>query len=263
MLLNKHLLPVAIVFLVPDSVFADVRWLRQDTARVTLFFEEGQLSDAQRQEFARLVDQGVRDVGVLLYPGGVPGRLSRVPITFYVGTPFEISSTRGRTVFLPVERVRNRSAPYLHETVHVLLPVSEPLWLIEGFASYVQSRISETMGGYDGQIFGRGGNRRIDEAARRHLRSEGGVAVLPWVGTGGAPPGLFRDRWRVAAPFYVLSHSFSKFLVERMGLPAVMSLFDARDDTASWGAVTGRGAHRWKQEWLESLGAAGVRPAAP
>jgi hypothetical protein len=254
MLSKKHLLPSVVVLMTADGVLAEPRWLRHETPRSTVYFEEGELSDAERKDFARLVDDGIRDVSALLYPKGLPRTLSEGRITFYVGTPFEISSTRGRTVFLPVARVRNRSAPYLHEIVHVLLPASEPLWLIEGLASYVQSRVSETIGGYDGQVFGRGGNLRIDEEAQRYLGSEGGAAVLPWVGTDGHPPGIYRDRWRVAAPFYVLSHSFTKFLVEKKGLPAVQSLFDEEDAERSWREATGREAEWWKREWLASLG---------
>ena len=79
-----------------------------------------------------------------------------------------ISRTWRRTVFLPVERVRQRRAPYLHEAVHALVPVfGRRTWLSEGLAGYLESFVSETRGGYDAHVFTRAGTRGIHAAARR------------------------------------------------------------------------------------------------
>jgi hypothetical protein len=168
-----------------------------------------------------------------------------------------------RTVLLPMERVQADSAPYLHETTHVLLPTRcDCMWLGEGFASYVQSYVSENLGGYDGAVFSRGGNREVDRHARRHLGRASGRAVLPYVGGPGSPPRIEAERRRVAAPFYVLSHSFAKFLVERAGLEAVRDAHRTRDATAVIERATGVTVDRLKAEWLASLGHADTARAA-
>ena len=159
--------------------------------------------------------------------------------------------TRGRTVSLMVERVRTDSAPYLHETVHVLVPSpNRSVWLREGFASYVESYVSENIGGYDAHVFARTGNRGVDAEAARWLGRDAGRTVLPWVGTPGEPPEMDEERRRVAAPFYVLSQSFSKFLVGRIGLARVLTLVSSRDPEAALLRVSGRSAADWKTEWL-------------
>ena len=112
---------------------------------------------------------------------------------YRVGASLPYSMTRGRTVSLMLERVRSDSAPYLHETVHVLVPSpNRSVWLSEGFASYVESYVSENIGGYDARVFTKTGNRGVDTEAARWLGREAGRTVLPWVGTPGEPPEMHR-----------------------------------------------------------------------
>ena len=66
----------------------------------------------------------------------------------------------------------------------------------------------------------------------------------------------------MAAPFYVLSHSFVKYLVEHAGLPAVLELTRAEDVDAALAGATRRGLREWKADWLRSLGEAGGGSAA-
>jgi hypothetical protein len=127
------------------------------------------------------------------------------------------------------------------------------MWLGEGFASYVESYVSEHMGGYDGAVFGRGGNRGVDRQARRYLASERGQAVLPYVGGHGSPPDIEWERGRVAAPFYVLSQSFIKYLVEKAGLECLKLAHDSSDVPSAIERSTGRALGRWKADWLAAL----------
>jgi hypothetical protein len=230
---------------------APAKRIRYDTERATVYFDAG-LSAAEMERFVGLLDRGIANVESFLN-GGRPARPAD-RITFHVARDETMSRTFRRTVVLPMERVRTDSAPYLHETAHILLPThSRCLWLSEGFASYVQSYVSEHLGGYDGYVFSWGGNGNVDRLARRYLATESGQAVLPYVGGEGAPPGIQRDRRRVAAPFYVLSHSFLKFLVERQGIEKVKGLVEASDVGRAIETTTGRTAEEWKADWLTSL----------
>lgn len=227
--------------------------VRIDGERAVVFFEAGQFSAQEMERFAGLVDRGVADVERFLN-GARAAPAAEQRIRFVVRSGLGMSRSFRRTVLLPAERVRADAAPYLHETTHVLAPArGDALWLAEGFASYVQSYVAENMGGYDGYVFSWGGNRHVDRLALRYLASERGQAVLPYVGAAGSPEGLWRERRQVAAPFYVLSHSFLKFLVEEAGLECVKALLQASDVGGELARATGRAADRWKSDWLARL----------
>jgi hypothetical protein len=224
--------------------------------RVFLEYERGSLGHAEAGAFADLLDQGVADLEGLLLPALPVSARRAGPLRVIVGSEVPFSRTYGRTVRLPLERVKTRTAPYLHELVHALLPArSGPVWLSEGLACYLESWVSENRGGYDAHVFTPAGDREIHGAARRWLSRAKGRAVLPWVGEPGEPPNLERDRVGVARPFYVLAHSFTKHLVEEVGLERVVRLL-ADGDGATLEHRTGRSASEWRREWLETLAAA-------
>lgn len=228
--------------------------VRYEGKRSVVVFEAGVLTPSEMERFARLADAGVLDVATYL-SGGAPAP-DPPRITFVVRSGLSMSRSFRRTVMLPAERVRADAAPYLHETTHVLAPArTDCLWLSEGFASYVQSYVAEHMGGYDGYVFSWGGNRNVDRMALRYLRSERGQAVLRFVAAEGGPDRLWEERRQVAAPFYVLAHSFVKFLVERAGLACVKDLLQASDVAAALLATTHRSPEQWKADWLQSIGA--------
>lgn len=236
--------------------------IRIETPRAVLDVEDGLLTPAEAERFSRLVDQGIADIESYLLPAA-PSGLRRGRIVYRVLDRLPYSMTRGRTVSLMLDRVRSDSAPYLHETVHVLMPApNRSRWLTEGFASYVESHVSDTMGGYDSRVFSRTGNRGVHGEAARWLARSRGRSVLPWVGVSGEPPEMRWDRRRVAAPFYVMSQSLTKFLVERLGLPAVMTLVSSRQPEALLQRTSGRSVESWKAEWLAAIGASPAGDAA-
>src|SRR5437764_7561077 len=146
----------------------------QETECAVLYFETGVLSQDQISTFAGLVEKGIEDIASFL---SVPLPKER-KVRYFISSQFSTSHSRGHSIYLPISRVANQSAPYLHETVHSIVPSENcPMWFSEGFASFVQSYVSEHMGGYDGIIFARKGNRGIDRDAVRWLASGRGQAV--------------------------------------------------------------------------------------
>jgi hypothetical protein len=222
---------------------------RCQTEKAIVDFDPLGLDPAEREAFARLAHRGVVDLERLLLAEAA----SAEPVRFVVSARIDMSRTFGRTVLLPLHRVKSREAPYLHETVHALLPSPHrSTWLTEGLACYLESWVAENVGGYDAHVFSGAGDGGIHDAARGHLRSDRGREVLPWVGVVGEPPRLFEDRTGVARPFYVLAHSFTKFLVERLGLPAVVGLARGRNPEDALARLTGRDAAAWRTEWLSA-----------
>jgi len=237
--------------------------VRCQTPRARVDFDPQGLDAAEREAFARIADRGVADLQALVGPVIGQREERRAPVRFVVTARVDVSQTRGRTVLLPLRRVKERRAPYLHEAAHVLLPMRHrSTWLSEGLACYLESWVAENVGGYDAHVFTRAGNRGIHRAAGRIMRTELGRAVLPWVGAPGEPPGLRQDRERVARPFYVLAHSFTKHLVEHLGLPAVLRAGAEADPEGSFQRLSGRSLAQWRAEWLSSAATA-ARPRSP
>lgn len=229
--------------------------LKLETERAVLEYEDGDLSGAEADAFLKLADRGVADVEALVLPGLPEWAQHRGRVRFVVTSRVPFSRTYGRTVALPLSRVLTRSAPYLHETVHALVPSrGERVWLSEGLASYLESWVSENRGGYDAHVFTRAGDRGIHQAARRYLGSEQGRAVLPWVGASGEPPGMDEDRTGIARPFYVLSQSLTKHVVDAAGLASVVRAL-AGGEPEGLRQATGRSDEEWKREWLRAIGA--------
>jgi hypothetical protein len=223
--------------------------IRVATKRAVLYFDSQGLTPEQRKDFSVLVDQGIRNVQTFLKLGPHKEKLE-----YFVSARVRISHTTYDGVFLPLQRVADRNAPYLHETAHALIPgETRSIWLAEGLASYVESHVSEKYGGYAGHVFVLGGNREIDREAQNHLETEGGKTAVPYIASRGVPRGFYYDRQRVAAPYYVLAHSFVKYLVEKTGMKRVLALHRSEDSVAALEAATGKSGDLWRSEWLASI----------
>jgi hypothetical protein len=223
---------------------------RRETERTLLEYQALDLSSPEAEAFSALLDRGVQDVEALVGPS-LPSWARRTGrLRFVVSSRIPIARTRGTTVLLPLERVRTRSAPYLHETVHALVPLrGDRVWLAEGLASYLESWVSENRSGYDAHVFTRAGDRGIHRAAQRYLESEAGRDVLPWVGGHGEPPLMETDRNGVARPFYVLSQSLTKYVVDSAGLGAVVRGI-VEGSAGGADELGGRPDAAWKRDWM-------------
>jgi hypothetical protein len=233
---------------------------RRETERTVLEYQADELGAAEAETFSVLLDRGVQDVEALVGPSLPPWAKRTDRIRYVVSARVPMSRTHGTTVLLPLERVRAHAAPYLHETVHALVPGrGDRIWLSEGLASYLESWVSENRSGYDAHIFTRAGDRGIHAAALRTLEREGGRAVLPWVGTHGEPPLMEEDRSGVARPFYVLSQSLTKYIVDGAGLGAVVRAL-VEGSAAGAPMLGGRTDEEWKRDWMTAIKAG---PAPP
>ena len=243
----------------PSASRAFAERVRLESERATVEYTAGALSTSEAQAFARLAEDGVADVEQLVAPGLPTWARRSGRVRFIVSDEIDISRTWGRTVVLPLGRVRGRRAPYLHETVHALVPArGDRTWLSEGLACYLESYVAENRRGYDAHVFTRAGDGGIHAAARRTLESAGGKAVLPWVGSSGSPPNLEQDREGVARPFYVLSHSLAKHVAEAAGLAAVVRALVSSDPRA-FDEATGHTGEVWRSRWLSEIGASAPR----
>lgn len=218
------------------------------SGRALVRYDRGALSREEAVAFATLAAHGIRELERLLRKPG------HARLHFELTGQTRISTTRGRRIFLPVHRVRARTAPYLHEIAHALLPCRHaPAWFSEGLACYLESALSERGGGYDSHLFTLDGNRGVHDDARRWLADRRGREVLPFIGRRGTPAGLLADRRNVAAPFYVLSHSLVNFLVAHLGVGAVVRLGRTSRFAGEVRSATGETVAAWRAAWLREL----------
>ncbi len=160
----------------------------------------------------------------------------RTPIiTIYVSAERFEPHTYGRGVFVPLERLQHEGpALVLHEAAHDVLrsvapgdrvPVPFPFWLTEGLADYVTLVAADRAGLRGESARYPGGSRSADAACSTGLKGRHGNTVAPHIGGAGAPStGRIADGDEVIPLFRACSTSFVKYLVESVGLPAVIGL---------------------------------------
>jgi len=193
-------------------------------------------------------------------------------ITYYLSDDAFVSHASGRAaVFVPMARVIDGRAPYLHEAMHELLassaadppsadgapPVRRPLWLTEGLPDYVAQVVAGEVGMVETGPFASGGLAGADAVCAERARTVDGATMLPFVGGPGRPDVLFTtDRARFAPTFYTCALSFTKFLAGRAGLDALVGLFGVPPSgTASrLDALGGRPLDAHRAEWRAAIG---------
>ena len=226
----------------------------QRTTGVTIYYERDGVDARTLSEFSKLAEQGLADIETFT---GMK-RSSTAPVRIYVAEDIGISHTYPQyptsaahepRVFLDAERVRDRTAPYLHELVHTVAGEGGEMWLEEGFASYVASEVARKYGGYYAPVLSES-NERVDAQAREEIAETSHRDLDRTLAFIGDHRPRFRnqnDRQR----FYVLSHSFTKFLAAKLGLQRLIAVHMARGQHALGHA--GAETARWKAEWWSQL----------
>ena len=234
------------------------------------------LSRADADALVKRLDPAVeglwRQVGIHDWQAVPKGK-----ITYYLHDDAFVAHASGRSaVFVPMARVKDGRAPFLHEATHELLaskrrmsaaggsatPVRYPLWLTEGMADYVARVVADQLGIIEEGPFGPRTISEADALCAERARKPDGAKMLPFVGTNGVPDVLFTtDRARFAPTFYACSLSFTKHLAEHIGLDALINLFGLTptDLVARMDGVVGRPLPVVVTEWRTRLGLSEAR----
>jgi hypothetical protein len=67
----------------------------------------------------------------------------------------------------------------------------------------------------------------------------------------------------VARPFYVLSQSFVKYVVDGAGLAPLIRAAVDDDPLAALASATGRSVDQWKRDWLAAIARTAGAPREP
>lgn len=238
------------------------RGRRTDGTLVVLWTPAGALTEAETRQLVDRLDKGVAALRTLI--GRHPWQAVRDQrIVFYVSEePFVAHSKGDEVVMIPLARVRDGRAPFLHETAHALtaraiservpadrrdpsvfgkLRATRPLWLIEGLADYLAKSVMASSGLTEGDIFEVGNLQEVDTTCASRLVTPIDEQVLPFIGQLGEPSALrTTDRAKVAPTFYACALSFTKFLVGRIGVHETIALMalQSRLDSAPAASVS-------------------------
>jgi hypothetical protein len=258
-----------------------LNWAADDGTRVAKLAKEGSRIDgrhltmwippsfprADAEALARRLDPAV---GGLWERVGVHDwqRVPKGKITFYLVDDAFVSHASGRSaVFVPMARVRDGRAPYLHEATHELLASKQserggdrstpvPLWMSEGMADYVARLVAQDNGITEQGPFGTPTLDGVDDVCAGRARTPDGAAMMPYVGGAGRPDVLFTtDRQRFAPTFYACSLSFTKYVAGRVGLDTLVGLFafPPREMIKRLDRVAATPLATVRSEWLRSL----------
>ena len=247
----------------PAAPPAPLNWDSDDSARVAFLTAHGRAytgaqvivwappDSLDARWLASFVDSLATGVAALRrLMGGAYAwqRIGQRPVTFYLSPGRFVSHASGAgAVFISLARVRSGGAPYLHEAAHELLAppapfapfeyadsVAEaraaarfPQWLNEGFPDYLAQATASATGFHEGDVFAIGGLAKVDSTcAARLAQSPRRAEILEKVGLQGRLAALFTtERAEVAPVFYACSQSFTKYVVDRVGVRTVVAAF--------------------------------------
>lgn len=279
----------------PPVTAAPLDWDSDDSARVAFLTAHGRAytgaqlivwappDSLDARWLASFVDSLGTGLGALRQLMGGPyawQRIGQRPITFYLSPGRFVSHASGAgAVFISLTRVRSGGAPYLHEAAHELLsppaPFSPfeypdsiagehaaerfPQWLNEGFPDYLAQATASATGFHEGDVFAIGGLAKVDSTcAARLAQSPRRAEILEKVGRPGRLGALFTtERAEVAPVFYACSQSFTKYVVDRVGVRAVVAAFP-HIPGGTWvtdlETAAGTSLEALRNAWLGALG---------
>ena len=208
---------------------------------VVAWFPDDALAPAREGEIADRLERGV--IAARLRIGTSPrwSNTDRRIVFLFHDSKFISHAPTDEIVLIPLWRMRDQQAPWIHEVLHTLLVpragdwLSEavtdeyananmPLWLMEGLADHLAQVIATENGLDFYSPFDDGGLERIDETCRERLEGPNAQAVLAYIGRDGRLPELFGpDRFEYASVFYPCANSFVKYLDDTYGIEALLA----------------------------------------
>lgn len=230
------------------------------------------LTDADRRVIVERLDRGVADAKRFI---GKPDWSFRSDTRIYFYFPdanFISHAPGGNTAFIPLWRIRDDEAPWLHEVMHLLIRVDGdwlsqpdgvaearmPLWLHEGLAEAISMEVDARTGMMHYSPLIDVPADRLDAFAVEHIRAcPDPQRLLAYIGGRGKLPELFgENRMRYAAAFYASSTSFVRYLTRRDGgyqhLLAGIAAFDREAET--YEHLSGQSLGTSKQHWTMATG---------
>jgi hypothetical protein len=274
-----------------------LNWSADDSSRIATLEREGSrearrhvivwaprdsISPAWLAALADTLDRGVEQLRLTMRGPYEWQRIGNRPVVFYLSPGRFVAHGSGYdAVFIPVSRVKERLAPFLHEASHELLAPhppfywwemrdsvaaarardAMPLWLFEGIPDYLAQVTAARAGLHEGDVLAIGGLEKSDSTCAARVRaSPRGTEVIDAVGRDVRLAALFTtERAQVAPVFYACGQSLTRFLVELIGVRSTVELMPAIG-RGSWRQEVerqaGKSMEAVRRTWLERIGLA-------
>ncbi len=234
--------------------------VKYETSKAIIWVEKGSLTQEEIHQFGTLVEQGITNIEKFLKNNLDVKKSSGRKLQYFVSPKIDVSHVYYKDLkglydpklFMPSQRVKDHNAPYLHETAHILAGDNSE-WFSEGFASYIESYVSENMGGYSAHIFDLDGNKGIDEQAAKAIRTKAGKAAIQLIGDNEKTLSLSSNDQTLRAAAYVLYQSAVKFLIKNVSLEKTMQIYREKGTEKSFNEVTNHTLEEWKTKWIQHL----------
>lgn len=235
---------------------------------VIAYFPKDSLDEPRMNEIVDSLNLGIDST--LSYIGGPYDWqvFGNAPITYYFepGNFVSVTDVHG-DVYIPLFRITNYQAPWMHETMHALLRnkkgnwnesskvklfFSMPIWFTEGLAEYLAVKIEQVKSIKKFDLMKFGGYQKVDSSCYQEITLNSNL--LSDIGESGIPTKLLTDRKEYAPPFYTCSCSFVKFLTETYGLDKMLKAnSEFQNEQATIELLTGKKMPALKAEWISYL----------
>jgi hypothetical protein len=244
--------------------------IKFESGRAIAWFPKDSLPESRMKEIVDSLNFGIVTAQKFLQGPLEWQYLGNKSINYYFLPGNFVSNFDGESdVSIPLFRIRDFKAPWLHETMHALLRskkgnwnessdltnyFSMPSWFIEGMAEFIATKIAQTDSIKKFDLMHTGGYLKVDSVCSTIIHGEFGSFIQSSVGESGVPTKLITDRRSYARPFYTCSCSFTKYLAEKYGLDKMLvaiSSFEEEQSTIE--KLTGKKLEDLKSEWLNSL----------
>lgn len=243
---------------------------------VVLWMPRGAVTEAEQRAWLLRVSKGVRAAKEFVGHADWSFRGDPRIYFYFADAQFICHAPPGNIVYIPLWRMRDDQAPWMHETMHLLIASRRgewfaeseaiqnarmPLWLHEGLAESLAIDIDARaqLRHYSPVIDVPAGE--IDTLCRERLSVAPAQRVLDYVGARGKMPELFsEERMQYAPAFYAASTSFVRFLQHRHGLQPLLQAIESHDEeNESLERFIGMPLKQAKDEWLDAIGYQGPR----
>ena len=254
-----------------DQIVAQLRahGLRIEQPRAVLWFDGRQIPQEVASQFAERLSSGVEEIEAVLQEPYDARHYRQAKIECFVSPdagPSHAYMGRKPYFFVTPERINEREVPYRHELTHIIAwwSCGKALWLQEGFADYVSTEARRRFPHepeYDMNVFNPE-SEDIHQLASRAADERIATKVLPLIGADAMPlsgwhrrafNAIFDDREITAPAFYNLSHSFTSYLVNRIGLANVKAACHAWKPSRAIARRLKEPVGKLREEWLKSL----------
>lgn len=253
----------------PAKRALEERGVSERRRHAVAYFPAEAVSPEERAKIVSALDAGIVGIQSLLGTRNWAFENDRRVHFYFPDGQFVSHAPGGNTVYIPLWRIREGKAPWLHEAAHLLLTreghwlskpdevadARMPLWLEEGLAESVAMDVAarERLPYFSPVIDV--APEKLDARCEALLRTPIGKTATDRIGGIGKPKALFGpNRFEYAQPFYVCSASFVRYLVARHGYRPLLRAIRAFDDELpTLGREIGVPVEEAKTRWLDSL----------